>query len=121
MRFPIKADSLGVISSLLCLIHCVMLPIMVVGGIVHEDWGGHTHTLDYVFVALALVAVFFATRHSHSKKIRVGLWVGIGWFSVSILLHDVSPIALYSSVLASCVLVLLHVLNFRSHHLAQHQ
>jgi hypothetical protein len=115
-----KADSLGIVSSLLCLIHCLLLPVLILAGIISEDLGEHTQWVDYVFILLAASAVFFATRQMANPFLKTSMWIAAAWFALSIMLHELSPIALYSSMLSSVALVVLHTINFRQHHVNHH-
>lgn len=115
-----KADTIGILSSLLCVVHCLMLPVLVLGGLLHEEWALHAEWVDYLFILLAVGAVFFASRQADTYSLKVGMWLTVSWFSLSILLHDMFATALYSSMAASVVLVVLHSINFRQHQ-QQHQ
>lgn len=115
-----KADSLGIISAVLCLIHCLIIPLMILGGMMNGDWGTHTQWMDYLFILLSTVAVFFAVRQMENLLLKRMMWASTLWFTTSILLHDTFSFALYSSMLASLALVVLHSINFRLHQ-QQHQ
>jgi len=115
-----KADSLGIFSAGLCIIHCMLIPVLVLAGLVNEETGSHTHWMDYFFILISGIAVYFATRQMNNKLIGRLMWVSTFWFATSILLHDMFSLALYSSMLASVFLLILHGLNFRQHQL-QHQ
>lgn len=115
-----KADTIGIFSSILCLIHCLLLPVLILGGLLNEEWSTHSEWVDYLFILLAVGAVFFASRQSHMYVLKVLMWAVVSWFSVSILLHDIFEAALYSSMAASVALVVLHTINFRHHQLVHH-
>ena len=110
-----NADLLGIGSSVLCIIHCLLLPVMLLAG----SFSGHLHRwalLDYVFVVLAGVAVFFSARQLKSNPIRIGLWLSWLGFSVSILLHEQYTEALYASVFSSVLLAFFHLASYRVNH-----
>jgi hypothetical protein len=111
-----KSDLFGIISSLLCILHCILLPFLVLGGMMAEEWVAHSQWMDVIFIALAFVAVYLTTRRMQNRLIRNAMWFCILWFSVSVLLHHHTHLALYSSLLASGSLVVLHSINFRRHH-----
>lgn len=115
-----KADSLGILSAILCLAHCLILPLLILGGITNETWVPHTQWMDFLFILLSAVAVFFAVRQTESNLIKKLMWGATLWFSASVILHDIYVIAIYSSMLASVALLLLHTVNFRHHQLQQH-
>ncbi|WPP52080.1 MerC domain-containing protein [Catalinimonas niigatensis] len=115
-----KADTIGIFSSVLCLVHCLLVPLFIFGGLLNEEWGAHAQWVDYLFILLAIGAVFFASRQSDMYALKVFMWITVSWFSISILLHDVFETALYSSMVASIALVVLHSINFRRHQQQHH-
>lgn len=115
-----KADTIGILSSVLCLIHCLLLPLFIFGGLLNEEWAAHAPWVDYLFIVLAIGAVFFASRQTNRYVLRLSMWITVGWFAVSILLHDKFDAALFSSMIASVVLVVLHSINFRNHYQQHH-
>lgn len=111
------ADLIGVVSALLCLIHCVAVPVLLVLGALSEGLWAHTAVLDYLFIVLALMAVYFATRNQETTlPVRIGLWSSTALFSLAILLHDWFAFALYLSVAASIALLVFHAINYRHRH-----
>lgn len=115
-----KADTIGILSSIFCLIHCLLLPVLVLSGLLNEDWGTHAEWVDYMFIILAVGAVYFASRQSAHYSLKIWMWVGVSWFSLSILLHELFEAALYSSMGASLLLVVLHGINFKHHQQKYH-
>lgn len=128
-----KADFLGMSASVLCMIHCLALPLFISLGFVVKSMDGHAghhhhdhdhghfhihwdwHMLDYVFVALALWAVYQASKQAASRAIKIALWMSVSIFSVAILLHDLNEYMLLVSLFASLGLFITHVINWRSH------
>ena len=108
-------DLLGIGSSVLCIIHCLLLPVLVLAG----SLSGDTHRwawLDYGFIALATVAVYSSTRRLKSTFLRRGLWLSLLVFSGAILFHEHHPAALYVSVLSSLLLMFFHLSSYRAKH-----
>lgn len=112
-----KADYIGITGSILCIIHCLITPVLLMTSSLMTDHNlriGYL-SLDYVFVAVNIAAVYFATRHFTLPLIRTGLWFFLALFSVSILLEDVNPLFEYLGYASSLGLVTMHLLNIRSH------
>ena len=110
-----RADLIGVGGSILCIVHCLVLPVLVLTG----AWAGsegHWESLDYFFILLAVLAVYFSVRDLAHPLIRLGLWLSWVGFSVSILLHEAYPKALYASLGFSLVLMLFHGASYRYKH-----
>lgn len=76
-----KADFIGIISSCICLVHCIVMPIIfLTHSAIHS-----TNYLDYIFLIVSFHAVFQATKYSNSKIIIVILWASFILFMIGIL------------------------------------
>lgn len=114
-----KADYIGITGSVLCMIHCLITPMLLMTSslLKHDTFRIGYLSLDYVFIGVNIVAVYFATRHYASPIIRVCLWGFLSLFTVAILLEDVSELFEYLGYLASAGLVVSHLFNIRAHRL----
>jgi chromate transport protein ChrA len=116
-----SADILGISASLLCMIHCLALPVMISLGYIfkfsddHDHVHEHWHWMDYFFVFLAIWAVYNAAKNTHSKRIKIALWIAVLFFSIAILLHDINPFMIVISIGASLALVIIHIINWKYH------
>ena len=117
--FDKKADYIGITGSVLCIIHCITAPILVMtAGLFHDDTLRMGFLgLDYVFIAVNIAAVYFATRHHTSLAIRTALWSFLVLFTVALLLEDISKTFDYLAYVASAGLVVTHLVNLRQHRL----
>lgn len=106
-----KADYIGVAGSVLCLVHCLITPVLALGSslsIDHNEAGGW---LDYLFILVNGLAVFFATREHRSPALRLFLWGSFALFSVSLLLeHEFAGFKILGYV-GSGLLILGHLYN----------
>jgi succinate dehydrogenase/fumarate reductase cytochrome b subunit len=116
-----KADYVGITGSILCMIHCLAAPVLVVS----SNWLKNDLTLqagflslDYVFIIVNIIAVYFATRHHHSRGIRIALWSFLILFGFGLLLEEQGPVFEYIAYAASAGLVVSHLLNLRQHRLS---
>ncbi|MEM6764429.1 MAG: MerC domain-containing protein [Bacteroidota bacterium] len=126
--FQFKADFAGIFASILCLIHCLLAPIVAISlpymgqsrFMEHDHFHGSWLGLDSLFVMLSLFAVWFAAKEAHQPVIRWGLWSSWAIFAAGIILHiqGIEAGELLSYV-GSFALIISHVFNFRSH-LAHH-
>ncbi len=112
-----NADILGIISSVLCIIHCLAIPVIIAFGMISNSFGHHHHYhwLDYIFVGLAAFAVYYASLKAANNTLKIGLWLSLVVFSSGIFLHEVSHDFLYLSLVGSLALVVLHIFNYRAH------
>ncbi len=112
-----KADYIGITGSVLCIIHCMITPILLMSTALLQD--EHLRfgylSLDYIFIGVNIVAVYFATRHYAPPVIKKALWSFLCLFAVAIILEDVSPVFEYLGYAASAGLVVTHLINIRQH------
>ncbi|HEY0108441.1 MAG TPA: MerC domain-containing protein [Fibrella sp.] len=115
-----KADYIGITGSVLCLIHCLAAPVVVMTSNLLRDDTLRTGflSLDYVFIAINIVAVYFAARQHTSSAIRTALWSFLFLFTLGLLLENVNPLFEYIAYAASTGLVISHLINLRHHRLA---
>ncbi|MEO1012964.1 MAG: MerC domain-containing protein, partial [Bacteroidota bacterium] len=73
-----KSDIIGIMASLLCLVHCLATPFLFVAqagliglGKTHPQWWG---VLDLAFLLASLIAVWWSSENSSKKWIRTVLW-----------------------------------------------
>ncbi|WP_051203699.1 MerC domain-containing protein [Hugenholtzia roseola] len=89
----------------------------------HHDtastWLVHWHMLDYAFIVFALIAIYFATRHSQAKRLSTLLWMMGLLFSAALLLEHQIPAFTYVGYFASLMLIILHLLHWQAEKKAQ--
>ncbi len=112
-----NADMLGMISSVICLVHCLLLPLLLmlqpiifsfVKDLEENAWW---EWLDFVFLAVGLLAVVLATKKV-SKSRKILFYVAYLVFACGILLGGNWIILSY---LGSIGLAILHFKNYRTH------
>lgn len=128
--FVNKPDFVGMAASILCAIHCAAFPLLFAAQpLVHEaissaEGHGHGHghghgglaslwsSLDFVFLALSLVAVYFAARASRNATTKVWLWTGWAIFAIGVGMEQFG-LPGWLMYVGSAVLVIAHLINFR--------
>lgn len=113
-----QADIIGMASAVLCMVHCLLVPLLLIVGVISGSFEGIWEYLDWAFIALAWTAVYSSTRHENNQRISRLLWATLVVFTATLLLHDYWVLALYLSVLSSLILASLHFLHFRKKHLS---
>lgn len=114
-----KADYIGITGSVLCIIHCLITPILLLTSSVFQNSTirvGYL-SLDYVFIGVNIVAVYFATRHYAAPVIKKSLWGFLALFTIALLLEDEAPFFEYLAYTASAGLVITHLINIKQHKL----
>ncbi|MBI1222982.1 MAG: MerC family mercury resistance protein [Bacteroidetes bacterium] len=107
-----KSDLLGMISSGLCLIHCLAGPVLVLlgyGFIEPDGW----HIWDVLFLLVSGWAVYSVTKGHSMKWIKWGLRISILVLSLSIFFSHELFLFTVLSWMAAISLVVFHFFNFR--------
>lgn len=108
-----KADYIGILGSILCIIHCLVVPALTFGSTLlysHDTHAGLL-SLDYLFILINGIAVFYAARGHQSLPIRLLLWGALALFSVSLIFEGTHPIFSWLGYAGSVLLITGHLLN----------
>ncbi len=108
------SDHLGILSSIICLIHCMVGPVAV-GATTHFHEHSHAHAhgshlmWDFVFLGFGLVAVWFSSRHTHEWWMKAWLWVSFSLLGTVLLLGKDSELLVILAYTSSAGLVAGHI------------
>jgi len=118
-----RSDTMGAIASGLCLIHCVATPFLFVahaGAHGHEHGHGHGSplwwgTIDLLFLAISLLAVWWSSRNSSKQWVKYALYVSWAGLAFLILNEKLGWVHLLEEAiyLPALSLVFLHLYNRR--------
>ncbi len=117
-----KSDNVGIISSVLCLIHCLLLPVAISAmSVANQHHHGHDHAhlhgslefMDYIFWVFSLVAVFYSLRQTTHKGVRIAFGLAGLLFTAGILGKEILPFGHFWSYLGSACLIVTHTYNMR--------
>lgn len=109
-----KADYVGILGSVLCIVHCLLVPALAVGSSLTHD---HHHTsfglisLDYLFILINGVAVYFATKHHKSLPLQILLWGSLAVFAVSLIFEGRHFAFVILGFVGSGLLIIGHMIN----------
>lgn len=104
-------DWLGISAAVLCLIHCLFFPVLMIisSGIENSAY------IDAGFLVIGILIVYRITTNIKSKKLKYTFWTAIVLIAVSVLLdlffHIYSPLIYVGAVL----LIMAHIINFKNH------
>ena len=119
-----KSDLLGIMASGLCAVHCAVTPFFFAARPLLDKavcdrsccsnaplgWA----MLDYLFLLISLLAVWYSAKHTTSRTVRFLLWVGWACFAVGLLLEGGAfASGKWMMYTGSAGLVATHVVNFR--------
>lgn len=112
----LKSDFAGAFFSFLCLLHCILTPIIFISGCTaaavstgHLLWG----SIDYVFIIISLIAAYFSSKKTSSNYIFYALWICwaiLSFYLINEKIHllELNEITLYIS---ASYLAILHSYN----------
>ncbi len=103
------SDYLGIISSFLCIVHCLIAPAVFSLQFLFLSTSSSFEIIEYLFVGLSLIAVIFSSKRFKRVFSKATLWVTFFVFASSIFYHEAFPP--YVSYLSSAILILLHFQN----------
>lgn len=115
------SDWLGAAASGLCAVHCTLTPLFfaakpALAGTVGEHAHGHGLwvILDYVFLVLSLLAVWYSARHTTHATLKWVLWAAWGVFAFGLLAEPLElAYGKWFMYAGSIVLVIAHLKNYR--------
>lgn len=103
------ADIIGILSSSICLIHCVATPLLIAFGA-----GFITNPFfKYLFLIISFVSIFKATENITSKKISLLLWISFWGFLFSTLFQEEYEWLHYSGYFFAILIIVGHILNIK--------
>ena len=108
-----KADYIGIAGSVLCIVHCLLVPALALGSSFSHNHHSNAGllSLDYFFILINAIAVYYATRDHKSLPLRILLWGALSLFSVSLIFENQNGIFTLLGYAGSGLLIVGHLLN----------
>ncbi|GAB3414121.1 MerC domain-containing protein [Niabella aquatica] len=104
-------DWLGISAAVLCLIHCLLFPVLMVIPLGIE----HNAYIDATFLLIGSVVVYRVTGNIASKKLKYTFWAAICLIAVSVLLDLIFHIHSPLIYIGAALLITAHIINFKNH------
>lgn len=101
------ADYVGIISSSLCLIHCMGFPFFIAFGFGISD----SHWMEYIFVLMSYFAVFRVTEGMVSSFLALFFWSTFFAFLVTLFLKDDYDFLVFANYFFGAMLITGHLIN----------
>ncbi len=114
-----KADTLGIIASSLCLIHCIATPFLFIAKACAATCCSATPSwwkwIDYLFIIVSFIAIYFATKNTTKKWMKIALWSSWIVLLFTIVNESFTLIPLPESFIyfPTLSIVLLHLYNYK--------
>jgi hypothetical protein len=102
-----KSDWVGIASASLCVVHCLLTPVLIALTATFGWWSG----LSYLFLLISFYAAFETSHHSQGSPWLWLIWVSFAALAASVLFEDDYEWLHWASYLASASLVTGHVFN----------
>ncbi len=108
-----KADYIGILGSALCIVHCLLVPALAFGSTVatHHEHHAGLRSLDFLFILINGVAVYYATRNHKSLPLKIFLWGALVLFSFSLLFEGKHVVFSWLGYAGSALLIIGHLIN----------
>ncbi len=104
-------DVIGISAATLCLIHCVVFPLLMVIplGIAHNP------LIDLLFLAIGAAVVFRITKKIRSAGLRFLFWISVSLIAVSVSLDFLFHVHSGLMYFGAAGLITAHLIHFKSH------
>ena len=108
-----KADYFGIAGSVLCIVHCLLVPALALGSSFAHDHHSNAGllSLDYLFILINGIAVYYATRDHKSLPLKILLWGALLLFAISLIFENRNGIFTLLGYIGSGLLIVGHLLN----------
>ena len=114
-----KPDTFGAIASTLCLIHCLLTPLLFLS---HASMVDDHHaapvwwkSLDFIFIGISFIAVYRSSQTTSKSVMKYLLWLSWSCLAFLILNEKFEAIKIPEIVMfiAAITLAILHVYNLK--------
>ncbi len=118
-KTTLPLDSIGIIASTLCLIHCIATPFLFIAKACSTACCADTplwwQTIDYLFLIISFLAIYFISKNLTIQWLKISLW--ISWFVLlmTILNHSYNFVYLPQNFIyiPSSIIIILHFYNLK--------
>jgi hypothetical protein len=104
-----KADLIGILSSSLCLVHCIAMPFLIAFGAGFIS----NPIFKYLFLIISFLSIFKATESINNTKISLLLWVSFWGFLFSNLFEEEYHWLEYTGYFFGILIIIGHLLNMK--------
>ena len=104
-------DTIGISAAVLCLIHCIIFPLLMVIplGISHNPY------IDLAFLLVGAVVVFRITQQISSRWLKLLFWISISLLFISVLTDLIFEVHIPLIYVGAAGLITGHIINFKNH------
>ena len=112
-------DSIGIIASTLCTIHCIVTPFIFIAkactATCCSDAPSWWLMIDYIFLIISFLAIFFISKNLTIKWLQTAFWVSWSLLLFSISNHSIEIVQLHKNFIyiPSGAIIILHFYNMQ--------
>ena len=112
-------DSIGIIASTLCTIHCIVTPFIFIAkactATCCSDAPSWWLMIDYLFLSISFIAIFFISKNLTIKWLKNAFWISWIVLLFTIINHSINIIYLPKNFIyiPSILIVILHFYNLQ--------
>ncbi len=103
------ANLIGIVSSSICLVHCVATPLLIAFGAEYII----NPSFKYLFLILSFASIFKATENVTNTKNAILLWVSFWGFLFSTLFQEEYEWLHYSGYFFTILIIVGHIINIK--------
>ena len=117
LSFSINSDKIGIISSTLCLIHCMITPfIFIIKACSNTCCSASPiwwHSIDFLFLIVGFIAIWYTTRKKMKRWLKHSFWLSWALLVVVILNESLQVFHLsnYFLYIPAFLIITLHCYN----------
>lgn len=114
-----KPDTIGVLASTLCVIHCLASPFIFIAHISaignYETSSTWWSNLDYIFLMISFLAVIYSVKNTSKSFIKLALWLSWGTLFLLIINEKIQLVSLPEIMIyiTALSLALFHIYNMK--------
>ena len=116
---PLPYDSIGIIASTLCTIHCIVTPFIFIAkactATCCSDAPSWWLMIDYLFLIISFIAIFFISKNLSIKWLKNAFWISWIVLLFTIVNHSINITYLAKNFIyiPSILIVILHFYNLQ--------
>lgn len=114
-------DKIGVISSTLCMIHCIITPFIFLAKVCSISCCSEApvwwQIIDYLFLGISFVAVYYSTKDKSLDWLKIFFWITWFFLFITIVNHTLEIIYLNPNLIyiPAFLIIMLHLYNMHFH------
>lgn len=118
-RLSLPFDSIGIIASTLCTIHCIATPFIFIAKACSAACCSEAPSwwimIDYVFLIISFLAIFFISKRLTVQWLKNTFWISWTLLLITIINHSVNIIQLPNNFIyiPSISIIILHFYNLQ--------